>query len=194
MSTFLNALHVLLAVLVIGPLVTAPLVGRRAIARREPRVVRLAANQAALFGAGSVVVALVGVGTVLSGDRWTMTTPWVLISATLVVVALGLTWGYLVPALRRAAAITAAPAPTGDTAPGPVGGAEPGPDRRPEGDGGPERDAGPPPPAGPRAGSEREEARRRRLDRIAARITGAGWLLVVTYAAIVVLMTVRPFS
>src|SRR5690606_26460935 len=43
-STFLQVLHVLLAVLVIGPLVTAPLVARRAMARRDPRVVRLAAN------------------------------------------------------------------------------------------------------------------------------------------------------
>ncbi|HEY8451618.1 MAG: hypothetical protein FWJ70_13480 [Micromonosporaceae bacterium] len=186
MSTFLNAVHVLLAVLVVGPLVAAPLVARRAVARREPRVVRLAANQAALFGAGSVVVALLGVATVLTGDRWTMTTPWVLISATLVVVALGLTWGYLVPALRRAAAIAASP--------GPADGPAPGPDIRPDGDAGPEGDTGPQASATPRADAGREEARRLRLDRIAARITGAGWLLVLTYAAIVVLMTVRPFS
>jgi uncharacterized membrane protein len=191
-TTFLNALHVLLAVLVIGPLVVAPLVARRAIASRDARGVRQAANQVALFGAGSVVVAGLGIATVLAGDRWTMATPWVLISTTLYVVALGLIVGYVVPALRRAATIVGGSPPVaagGGTGDG-VGG-EPGEE----------------PPAAAAEGEEEEPAERARqpagqpegvsgarLDSIAARTTGAGWLLLLTFAVITVLMTVRPFG
>ena len=186
-TTVLNALHVLLAVLVIGPLVVAPLVARRAIANRDARAVRLAANQVALFGAGSVGVAGLGVATVLTGDRWTMATPWVLISTTLYVVALGLVVGYVVPALRRAASLVGGPPPPaiaagnggGTAGEGPAPGAEEEPQQQ---------------AVEPETATGGEDMSAARLDSIAARATGAGWLLLLTFAVITVLMTVRPFE
>jgi hypothetical protein len=226
-STVLNALHVVLAVLVIGPLVMAPFLARRAIIRRDADGVRFAANQVALFGAGAVVVAGLGVGTVLTGDEWTLTTPWVVVASTLFVVAIGLTWGYAVPAVRRAASMVAAGVPDGraatqveaaqvaatqveatqvaaaqvETAQVETQAAQ----------------ADPPPATDGRALTEEELAEAdtvptpleqpagafvttadllsmQRLDNLSARITGTGWLLLVTFSAIVALMTIRPFA
>lgn len=190
MSTALDALHVVLAILVIGPLVVAPFAARRAIARRSGDGIRFAANQLALFGAGSLLVAGSGVATVLAGDEWTMVTPWVLVSSTLFVVALGMIWGYAVPALRKAAQLADGAALTGAAAAAeaearPAEAEAGAPDRSVEDDGA---------AANPPAVSDRDERASQRLDRISARIVGAGWLLLVTFAAITVLMTVRPFS
>lgn len=221
METFWNALHVLLAVFVVGPLVFAPITARRGIRHRDAGRVRRAAHQAALSGAGSVVVAGLGVVTVLAGDRWTMATPWVLISTTLYVVALGLVFGYTWPALRRAAGVVAATTTAGadrfvvagdasdaDDRPDATGtsgdrGAEdrdadhgnrsgtaelPAADRPDEPDGHPDGHAD-----GHRlTGGPEDDARR--LENIAARVTGAGWLLLLTFGVITVLMTVRPFG
>jgi hypothetical protein len=211
----LNTLHVVLAVLVIGPLVVAPFAARRAITSRNADGVRFAANQVALFGAGTVLVAGFGVATVLTGDEWTMTTPWVLISATLFVVALGLIFGYAVPALRRAASLVSAGAADQHTAvaaneqaavaaaeqesagqttrSAEKSGSRTGADLSDEEL--PEADTVPTPlaPTGSFVTTADLEARQR-LDSLSARITGAGWLLLVTFAAITVLMTVRPFS
>jgi uncharacterized membrane protein len=174
-STFLNTLHVLAAVLLTGPLLAAPFAARRAIARRSTYGVRVIANLLALFGAGSLLVAALGVATVLAGDEWELTTPWVLIATTLYVVALGLIWLYAVPALRRAAHLLEAAEP----APTPESGPEPGPDR-------PDREATEPAPEPATAVTPE------RVLAISARVAGAGWLLLVTFAVITILMTTRP--
>lgn len=205
MSTVLNALHVVLAVLVIGPLVVAPFAARRAIRRRSAEGVRFAANLAALFGAGAVVVAGLGVATVLTGEEWTMVTPWVLIASTLFVVALAVTWAYAVPALRRAASMVGAGVfdqyaaveaakdieeGDGDAAPA---GADA--DRELTEEELADADTVPTPltPAGSFVTTADLEAKQR-LDSLSARITGAGWLLLVIFVAIAALMTLRPFS
>lgn len=158
MSTFVNTLHVLAAVLVIGPLVLAPFLGQRAIRRGSEDGVRAAAKLLLWFGAGSVLVAGLGVGTVLATDEWTMATPWVLIASTLYVVALGLIGLYAVPALRKASHLVAEGA---DETPG---------------------------------ASPDTAASAGKLQAISARVAGAGWLLLVTFAAITILMTARPFE
>jgi hypothetical protein len=199
---------VVLAVLVIGPLVVAPFLARRAIIRRDADGVRFAANQVALFGAGAVVVAGLGVGTVLTGGEWTLATPWVLVASTLFVVALGLTWGYAVPAVRRAASMVAGGVPDGkpaaeaEAAAGAEAAAQA--DPAPLSTGGAvfteeelaEADTVPTPLAQPAGAfvTTADLASMQRLDNLTARITGTGWLLLVTFTAIVVLMTVRPFA
>jgi hypothetical protein len=204
-STFLNTLHVVLAVLVIGPLVVAPFAARRAITSRNADGVRFAANQVALFGAGTMLVAGFGVATVLTGDEWTMITPWVLIASTLFVVALGLIFGYAVPALRRAASLVGAGATDQHAA---VAAAQPEGSGQATGSVEPS-DSGAdlsdeelseadtvPTPVAPDGSfvTTADLAAKERLDSLSARITGAGWLLLVTFTAITVLMTVRPFS
>jgi uncharacterized membrane protein len=164
-STFVNTLHVLAAVLLIGPLVLAPFLGQRAIRRRSEDGVRAAANQLLRFGAGSVLVAGLGVGAVFADDEWTMATPWVLIASTLYVVALGLIGFYAIPALRKAsnlvAEATAEPAEV---------------------------------PAGTDTEVHPVPHTAEKLHTISARVAGAGWLLLVAFAAITILMAVRPFE
>jgi uncharacterized membrane protein len=121
-QTFLNAIHVLAAVLLIGPLVAAPFAGRRAIGRRSADGVRNAANQMAFFGVGSLVVAGLGVVALLASDDYDLGTPWVVISITLYAIALGLVYGYAVPALRRAGRMVADGGPGGGAAGYPGGG------------------------------------------------------------------------
>jgi uncharacterized membrane protein len=193
-SDFVRTLHVLAAVLLIGPLVATPFVAWWAIRRQHPETVRFAANAMAAFGAGALLVAGFGLAALLTGDQWTLATPWVLISATLFVVALALIWGYAVPGLRRAASLVAeettaraaaatlAPALATDT----DGDRAEAATEESAGETG-ER-------ASPDEGAAEELRRRHRLDRITARVTGAGWLLLAVFAVIVVLMTVRPFQ
>lgn len=200
MNTFLNAVHVVTAVLLVGPLVVAPFAARWLIGLRNADGVRLAANLVALFGVGIVLVAGFGVATLFSSDEWTPTTPWVLIAATLFVVALGLVWGYAVPALRTAASLVseevaaateAVEAPEAVGAPAAVGqNAE----KLTDVDLATEGEGGPTPTTAPAPDPADEQRRRYRLESISARVTGAGWLLVVTFGAITVLMTVRPFG
>jgi uncharacterized membrane protein len=102
--TFLKALHVLSAVMLVGPLMSAPFIGRRAIQRRSADGVRMAAAQTRAYGFGTILTALLGVLTLLgSNGRYSFRTPWVIISITLYVVALLLVFFYAVPALHKAA-------------------------------------------------------------------------------------------
>jgi uncharacterized membrane protein len=203
-SDFLRTLHVLAAVLLIGPLVAAPFLAWWAIRRRHAATVRLAANLMAIFGGGALVVAGLGLGTLLTGDEWTLATPWVLISATLFVVALALIGGYAVPGLRRAASLVADEAAARATATAVAPLLATTPEGRADAAAGPDQQAAEAP--GESAGESPDEAaeepageaaddvrRRQRLDSITARVTGAGWLLLAVFAAIAVLMTWRPF-
>ena len=215
MQTFLNAIHVLAAVLLIGPLVAAPFAGRRAIGRRSADGVRNAANQMTFFGVGSLVVAGLGVVALLASDDYDLGTPWVVISITLYAIALGLVYGYAVPALRRAGRMVADGAPGGGAAGDPGGGSAGGAAGDP-GDGtagGPGDDAadgsgnpGGRPDHGPGdrpygeehstlVGATPEDLRHKeRLDVIAGRIGGAGVLVLLVIAAITLLMSTRPFG
>jgi uncharacterized membrane protein len=170
-------LHVLAAVLVIGPFALAGFAGHRAIRRNDADDTRDAARFMARFGLGSLLVALLGIGALAASDRYTFRTPWVIISLTLYVVAMGVATGYTVPAMRKAATLIEAgdqPAPVEQ--PAPVAG---------EGD--VEGDT-PVPPAGFNA------ATLERLNGIAGRVIGSGALVLVLVALITILMVTRPFG
>jgi uncharacterized membrane protein len=169
-ETFLNAVHVLAAVLLIGPLVFAPFVARRAIGRRSADGVRAAANQMAFFGGGSLLVAGLGVVALLTSDRYDFGTPWVIVSITLYVIALVLIYFYAIPALRKAARMVEQ---------GVVGGA---------------LDVADGEEPTPLTTTSEDLRDKERLDAISGRIAGAGALVLLVFAAITLLMSARPFG
>jgi uncharacterized membrane protein len=176
--TFVVTLHVLAAVLLMGPFALAGFWGHRAIQRRDADNTRDAARFMARFGLGSLLVALLGVGALASSTKYTFRTPWVIISLTLYVVAMGIATGYTVPAMRKAAALIEAGAAPPDR-PAPVAG---------EGD--IEGDA----PQEPAGFSAAGEAARERINGIAGRVIGSGALVALLIAAITILMVTRPFG
>jgi uncharacterized membrane protein len=180
--TFVVTLHVLAAVLLIGPFALAGFWGHRAIRRNDADDTRDAARFMARFGLGSLLVALLGIGALASSDKYTFRTPWVIISLTLYVVTMGVATGYTVPALRKAAALIQSsaapefPAPT----PAPMAG---------EGD-----IEGDEPQAPPGFDNIAGQATRERLNGIAGRVIGSGALVLLLIAAITILMVTRPFG
>jgi uncharacterized membrane protein len=103
MQSFLQLLHVLSVVLVVGPLALVPFGGLRGIRRRDADEVRVAATRTAWFGVGSLAVALLGAAATADSSRYSFRTPWVIISITLYVIALILVFVWALPALRKAA-------------------------------------------------------------------------------------------
>jgi uncharacterized membrane protein len=171
--TFLVTLHVLSAVLLIGPFALSAFLGNRAIRRHDADDTRDAGTFMARFAVGSLIVAALGIGALSFSNRYSFRTPWVIISLTLYVIAMGVATGYTAPAIRRAAGMI-----------------EQGVLQRPpdaaEGDG-----EGPPPtlPA-----SATDLATKERLDNIAGRVAGSGALVFVLVALITILMVTRPFG
>ncbi|MCP2326633.1 putative membrane protein [Hamadaea flava] len=164
MMTFLKALHVLSAVMLVGPLMSAPFIGRRAIQRRSADGVRMAATQTRAFGAGTVLTAVLGILTVLGSDgKYEFATPWVIISMTLYVVALGLVFFYAVPALHKAARMVSE---------GVI-------DTQPE--------------VSALTATTDDLRLKERLDAITGRVAGAGFLVLLVFAVITLLMVIRPF-
>jgi uncharacterized membrane protein len=167
---FLVTLHVLAAVLVMGPFVLAAFVGNRAIRRHNVAEIREAATFMARFGIGTLLVAVLGIGALSLSDRYTFRTPWVIISLTLYVVGMGVATGYTVPAMRRAAhqieqGAASVPAGEGDevTAPG-------------------------------TAATATDVAAKERLDNVAGRVVGSGALVLLIVVLITILMVTRPFG
>ncbi|MTD16370.1 DUF2269 family protein [Nakamurella sp. YIM 132087] len=106
MLTFLTVLHVVAAVFVIGPMAILPMTAMRAIRAEQGGQVAVLARSTFVFTAASLVVALLGFAVVpFVPEQYgtTLTTPWVLISIILYVVALALNLLAVVPALRSAA-------------------------------------------------------------------------------------------
>ncbi|MQA25090.1 MAG: DUF2269 family protein [Micromonosporaceae bacterium] len=105
MATLIVTLHVLTAIFLIGPLALAPFVGLRAVVRRDPDGVRRAAGAAMVLGASSGLVFLLGLAATGVSRGVSYSTPWVTISITLSVIALGAVLAVATPALRSVAAI-----------------------------------------------------------------------------------------
>jgi hypothetical protein len=170
---FLVTLHVLTAVLLIGPFALAPFLGNRAIRRHDADDTRDAATFLARFAMGSVIVAVLGLGALSLSGKYSFRTPWVIISLTLYVVAMGVATGITLPAIRRAGGII-----------------EQGVLERPPaaavGDG----DA--PPPTF--AATATDLATKERLDNLAGRVAGSGTLVFMMIAVITILMVTRPFG
>jgi uncharacterized membrane protein len=100
------ALHVLLAIFLVGPLAMIPMTALRSIRRRDAGQLHSAARQTMIYGLASIAVFLLGfavVGTEPSSHRISLGAPWLTISMTLYVIALVLVLTVLVPSLRRAA-------------------------------------------------------------------------------------------
>jgi uncharacterized membrane protein len=203
--TFVLTLHVLAAVLIMGPFTLAAFSGHRAILRDDADDTRDAARFMARFGFGSLLVALLGIGALESSDRYTFRTPWVIISLTLYVVAMGVATGYTVPALRKAAALIEASA-AGRAAPVAAAPVTAGPPAPIAGEGDTDDDAAPEPAgfgaanaAVPEAAATPDvaaanAAARERLNGIAGRVIGSGTLVLALITLITILMVTRPFG
>jgi len=173
---FLVTLHVLAAVLVMGPFVLAAFAGNRAIRRHNVAEIREAATFMARFGIGTLLVAVLGIGALSLSDRYSFRTPWVIISLTLYVVGMGVATGYTVPAMRRAATMIeqgAAGALDEASTPG----------------------ASPPiAPAATDTAAVAAVAAKERLDNVAGRVAGSGALVLLIVVLITILMVTRPFG
>jgi uncharacterized membrane protein len=169
---FLVTLHVLAAVLVMGPFVLAAFAGNRAIRRHNVPEVREAATFMARFGIGTLLVAVLGIGALSLSDRYSFRTPWVIISLTLYVVVMGVATGYTVPAMRRAATMIeqGAGAPDEVTAPGAT------------------------PSTATDVAAGAAVAAKERLDNVAGRVAGSGALVLLIVVLITILMVTRPFG
>jgi hypothetical protein len=175
---FLVTLHVLGAVLLIGPLALAPFLANRAIRRHDAADTRNAASLLARFAVGSLIVAALGIGALSLSGKYSFRTPWVIISLTLYIIAMGIATGYAMPAIRRAAGIID------------KGVIDEGALERPpaaaEGDG----EA----PAPTLAATATDLATKERLDNLAGRVAGSGTVVLVLFALITILMVTRPFG
>lgn len=114
MDTVLNVLHVLTAVFIVGPMAILPMTALRAIRAGNGSQVAVISKSIALFSYLSLIVVVLGFGLLGMADpkyHLSITTPWVLISLILYVIAFAVNFVVVLPALRKAAA-------TGETASG----------------------------------------------------------------------------
>ncbi|WP_395729424.1 DUF2269 family protein [Nakamurella sp.] len=121
METLFATLHVVAAVFIVGPMAILPMTAMRAIRAGQGQQVDVLARSTFVFSLLSLVVVVFGFGILpFSKYGTTVTTPWVLASLIIYVIALALSIFGVVPALRSAAeqlaAIPAGALPGPDTA------------------------------------------------------------------------------
>lgn len=98
------ALHVVAAVFIVGPMAILPMTAMRAVRSGQGGQVAVLAQSTFVFSLLSLLVAVLGFGVLgLNEEGATISTPWVLSSIILYVVALALNLIAVVPALRSAA-------------------------------------------------------------------------------------------
>ncbi|MGH1547770.1 DUF2269 family protein [Leifsonia poae] len=105
METLFAVLHVVTAVFIVGPMAILPMTAMRAVRAGDARQVETLAKSTNLLSLLSLLVVLFGFGVMGLADKkydLSVTTPWILWSIILYVVALGLTLFVVVPAMRRA--------------------------------------------------------------------------------------------
>jgi uncharacterized membrane protein len=169
---FMLTLHVLAAVLIIGPFSLAAFVGHQAIRQHDGSRVREATRWMARSSIGSLVVAILGLGALGFDTRYTFRSPWVIISLTLYLIVMGVATGYTVPAMRKAAGmiehgVLERPLAASDDDDTPV-------------------------PTTPATATDL--ATKERLDSIAGRVIGSGALVMAILVVLTVLMVTRPFG
>jgi hypothetical protein len=187
-GTFIFTLHVIVVVLVMGPLVLAPFVVGRAIARRDVNNARAASKALLGLGIGSLVAAGLGALNVTVGGQYTFGTPWVVISMTIYALVLVLALGYVVPASSRAVRMIEDLAQTKPPGATTIGAKPPGLPTLPPLPAGVSKDA---------ASTTAIDAGLRpkqRIDEIVGRITGSGLIMLLGVVLLVILMTVKPFG
>ena len=98
------ALHVVAAVFIVGPMAILPMTAMRAVRSGQGGQVAVLAQSTFVFSLLSLLVAVLGFGVIgLNEEGTTISTPLVLSSIILYVVALALNLIAVVPALRSAA-------------------------------------------------------------------------------------------
>jgi uncharacterized membrane protein len=121
MEALFAALHVVAAVFIIGPMAILPMTGMRAIRAGQGDQVAGLARSTFVFSLLSLLVVVFGFGILgFTTHDTKVTTPWVLISLILYVIALALSLFGVVPAMRSAAeqlAPAGAPAPAAGAVP-----------------------------------------------------------------------------
>ncbi|MFL6129819.1 MAG: DUF2269 family protein [Mycobacteriales bacterium] len=116
MRTVLLTLHVVLAIFLIGPLVSAANQGPRALTAGDAGGLRLLARVVTVNGWASIAVGVVGFGLVQRQYGDELTDPWLLVSILLFVLATLLVVLLLAPLLRAATAQAAGGGSTGHLA------------------------------------------------------------------------------
>ncbi|MQM25444.1 DUF2269 family protein [Glycomyces albidus] len=87
MHTFLVVLHVLTAVIFVGPAMLLPLLGERALRERDGDRVHQAGRRCMLFNALTLIAALFGAVATVTSDRYSFGDAWLVIASTLYVIA-----------------------------------------------------------------------------------------------------------
>lgn len=106
METVLDVLHVLSAVFLVGPMAVLPMVAMRDLRAGNGAQVGTLARSTFVFSVASLVVVVFGFGVLGGSDpkyHLTVGTPWILASLICYLVALAVTLGVVVPAMRQAA-------------------------------------------------------------------------------------------
>lgn len=104
METLFGTLHVVAAVFIVGPMAILPMTAMRAIRAGQGRQVESLARSTFVFSLLSLLVVVLGFGILpFSTYGTTVTTPWVLASLIIYLVALLVSLFGVVPAMRAAA-------------------------------------------------------------------------------------------
>jgi uncharacterized membrane protein len=106
METVMNVLHVVAAVFIVGPMAILPMSAMRAVRGGNAAQVAMLAKSTNLFSLLSLLVVLFGFGVMgMADDKFNLsiTTPWILWSIILYVIALGLNLFLVVPTMKKAA-------------------------------------------------------------------------------------------
>ncbi|MFD5866126.1 DUF2269 family protein [Agromyces sp. NPDC127015] len=107
MDTLFSVLHVTAAVFIVGPMAILPMTAMRAVRAGNGAQVATLAKSTMIFSWLSLVVFVFGFGAMsMAPDEYdlSVTTPWILWSIILYVVAFGLSLFVVVPAMNKAAA------------------------------------------------------------------------------------------
>lgn len=110
MDTVVVALHVLIAVFIVGPMAILPMTAMRSVRAGDAKQVATLAKSVNLFSLIALLMIVTGmaaVGLAPKEDEVSASTPWVLASLLLTIVAVGLNLALVVPTLRKASAAIA---------------------------------------------------------------------------------------
>ena len=105
MDILLNVLHVATAVFIIGPMAILPMTAMRAVRAGNGAQVSVLAKSTMVFSWLSLIVFVLGFGVLGTADEefgLSFTTPWILWSIILYVIAFALSLFVVVPAMRKA--------------------------------------------------------------------------------------------
>ncbi|MES2170043.1 MAG: DUF2269 family protein [Actinomycetota bacterium] len=106
MGDLVTTLHVVAAVFIVGPMAILPMIGLQSIRTgNAPTLLRLA-KSTNLFALLSIIVFLLGFGALAVADakeRWSITTPWIMTSIILYLVAASLSLFVTAPVMRAKA-------------------------------------------------------------------------------------------